>query len=427
MAHVFELPDVGEGIAEGTIVEWLVAEGETVERDQPVVRVETDKAVVELPTPYAGVVLKLHAAPGDTIPVGAPLLTVGEAGEASGHPAEETGSGAAPAPPEPPPAADTPVSGPPRRPLATPRTRRLARELGVDLAAVRGTGPGGRITDEDVRRAAEVPAESAAGTVQVFAAGGGERGGAAAGPAVTGVLETTPDGPVERIPLTHLRKVIAQAMVRSVERHVHVTHVDEADVTELLALRERAKEPVAGWYGVRPTLLPFFVRAVVMALQRHPEFNATVDEERGELLLHRYHNIGIAVDTPEGLIVPVVRNAERKSIVELAREIGDLAARARERRLGLDELRGGTSTVTNIGPLGGLFATPIINGDELAIIGLHTIAERPVVRDGAIVVRKMMHLSVSFDHRWIDGAQAARFMTDLVAIVENPGLLMARL
>ncbi len=177
----------------------------------------------------------------------------------------------------------------------------------------------------------------------------------------------------------------------------------------------------------QPLLKIETVKALVGALRRHPEFNATADEERGELLLKRYYNIGIAVDTPRGLIVPVVRSADRKSLVELAREIADLAARARERRLTLDEVRGGTCTVTNIGPLGGLFATPIINGDELAIVGLHTIQERPVVREGQIVVRKMMHLSVSFDHRWIDGAQAARFMTDLVGIVKNPGLLMAEL
>ena len=420
MAHVFHLPDVGEGIAEGTIVEWLVAPGDTVEADRPVVRVETDKAVVELPTPYGGVVLELHAEPGETVPVGAPLLTVGEAGETPPAAAEEAAPQPAGAGPQPPaavtgvePAAPGERPPAPYRPPATPRTRRLARELGVDLAAVRGTGPGGRITDDDVRRAAERPLSAAAGRPS-------------ADPARPPAPE--PDGAdpaPERRPLSHLRRVISDAMVRSASRHVHVTHVDEADVTELVALRERARRPVEERYGVRLTLLPFFLRAVTTALEAHPVFNAAVDEERGELVLHRACHLGIAVDTPEGLVVPVIRNAGRKSLIELAREVEDLATRARERRLLLEELRGGTFTVTNIGPLGGLFATPVINGDELAIVGLHTIAERPVVRGGRIVVRTMMHLSVSFDHRWIDGAQAARFMTDLVGIVENPGLLAA--
>lgn len=428
MANVFNLPDVGEGIAEGTIVEWLVAEGDTVEVDQPLVKVETDKAVVELPSPFAGVVLKLHAASGDTVAVGSPLVTIGEAGETAA-PAAAPEESSEPGPPPAAAEAGTPAGpgGPLRRPVATPRTRRLARELGVDLATVRGTGPGGRITDEDVERAASGETVHAQAAARAAAAEPPAAAPGPAGPALAGTLETTEEGPVERVPASHLRKVIAAAMERSWQRHVHVTHVDEADVTELVALRSRAKEAVAGRHGVNLTLLPFFVKALVAALRRHPEFNAVGDEERGELVLKRYYNIGVAVDTPQGLIVPVVRHAGRKSLVELAREIADLAARARERRLALDELRGGTCTVTNIGPLGGLFATPIINGDELAIVGLHTIQERPVVREGSIVVRKMMHLSVSFDHRWIDGAQAARFMTDLVAMVENPGLLMAEL
>lgn len=421
MANVFRLPDVGEGIAEGTIIEWLVSEGETIEVDQPVVKVETDKAVVELPSPDAGVVLRLHAAVGETVAVGAPLVSVGEAGEkptevpaveedsreARQDVSEEKGPGAA----------SVVRGGPARRSLATPRTRRRARELEVDLETVRGTGPGGRITDDDVESAAQgapVHAQVSVPETQPTAA-------------VSGTLETTIDGPVERVPASHLRRVIAAAMERSWQRHVHVTHVDEADVTEIVALRESARGPVGERHGTRLTLLPYFVKAVVAALRAHPEFNAVADEERGELVLKRFYNIGIAVDTPEGLIVPVVKGADRKSLVELAAEISDLAERARERRLSLDELKGGTCTVTNIGPLGGLFATPIINGDELAIVGLHTIQERPVVRDGEVAIRKMMHLSVSFDHRWIDGAQAARFMTDLVQLIENPGLLTAEL
>ncbi len=426
MAFVFQFPDVGEGIHEGRVVEWLVAEGDTVAVDQPLVKVETDKAVVELPSPRAGTVLKLHADAGAEIHVGDPLVTLGEAGEAP--PAGEPVAPAAEPPgTEPgPEAAATPAAAPPavprRRPPATPKTRRLARELGVDLAAVAGTGPGGRITDEDVRRAAEgaVPAPAAPAPAPPAAP-------APAPSPVAGRAVETGAGPVERVPLTHLRKVIARSMRESKHTAAHVTHVDEADVTALLELHVQMKEDAARRDGVRVTLLPLFVKALVAVLRDHPVFNAEVDEAAEELVLKKYYDIGIAVDTPEGLIVPVVQGADRKSMVELAAEIADLAERARERRLTLEELRGATCTITNIGPLGGVFATPIIPLPQLAIVGLHTIKERPAVVDGEIAVRKMMYLSVSFDHRWIDGAQAARFMSDLVRLVENPGLLMARL
>jgi pyruvate dehydrogenase E2 component (dihydrolipoamide acetyltransferase) len=419
MASVFNFPDVGEGIHEGRVVEWLVAEGDSVVEDQPLLKVETDKAVVELPSPYAGVVLRLHAAAAAEIHVGDPLVTVGEAGEsvadstAVPEPTEAAAAGAETAPVEavaPPP--------PARRPLATPRTRALARRLGVDLAAVTGTGSGGRITDEDVERAAAssqtaapspqpTPPRPAAAAPSPPAAAAGER--------------------VERVPLTHLRKVIAGAMRASKDAAAHVTHVDEADVTELVATYRKLKPRIEQQWDVRFTLLPFFVKALVAVLKDYPAFNASVDEERGELLLKHYYNIGVAVDTPEGLIVPVLKDADGKDMVAIAREVGDLAERARERRLGLDELRDGTCTLTNIGPLGGVFATPIINQPELAIVGLHKISERPAVIDGEIVARRMMYLSVSFDHRYIDGADAARFMSDLVRLVEEPGLLMARL
>ncbi|NOZ78379.1 MAG: 2-oxo acid dehydrogenase subunit E2, partial [Acidobacteria bacterium] len=269
-----------------------------------------------------------------------------------------------------------------------------------------------RITDDDVRRTAEGP----------------EQPPAAAAPAVpAGEPVETTEGPVERIPITHLRRVIARTMRESKQAAAHVTHVDEADVTALYELYTSMKPAILERSGVRFTLLPLFIKALVATLRLHPLLNAEADEEAGVILLKRFYNIGIAVDTPDGLIVPVITNAERKNMVELASEIADTAQRARERRLTLDELRGGTCTITNIGPLGGLFATPIIHQPELAIVGLHTIAERPVVRNGEIVIRRMMYLSVSFDHRWIDGAEAARFMTDFVKLIENPGLLMAGL
>ena len=409
MAFVFNFPDVGEGIHEGRVVEWLVAEGDTVAEDQALVKVETDKAVVELPSPHAGTVLRLHAAADADIIVGDPLVTIGEAGEKLSEdfaPAAEAAPAMAPATVE----APAPVAGG-RRPLATPRTRALARKLGVDLQSVQGSGSGGRITDEDVERAAE--------------------GGAPAAPAPqaapVGTVTATVDGEVERVPITHLRKTIARAMRTAVQTAAHVTHVDEADVTDLLAHYRRAKPVIEARTGVRFTLLPLFIKALVATLQKHPIFNASVDEERGEILYKKYYNIGVAVDTPEGLIVPVIRDADRKDLVELAAEVADKAERARSRQLGLDELKGGSCTITNIGPLGGIFATPIINVPELAIVGLHAIKERPEVVDGEIAIRKMMYLSVSFDHRYIDGAEGARFMSDMVRLVSEPMMLIARL
>ena len=413
MAHQFNFPDVGEGIHEGRVVEWLVAEGDSVAEDQPLLKIETDKAVVELPSPNTGTVLRLHVRADEAIEVGDALVTIGEAGESL---PESNALREAPKTVEAPPIAVmemepvSPVSGR-RRPLATPRTRARARKLGIDLGTIQGSGAGGRITDEDVQRAAAAPSRPVALTV-------------VAAPA--GIAETTADGEVERVPLSHLRKLIAGAMRASKQISAHVTHVEEADVTDLFEHYRMVKASVEA-DGGRFTLLPFFIKALVTVLKDYPIFNASVDEEREEILLKKYYNIGIAVDTPEGLIVPVIRDADQKDMVELAAEIVDLAGRARERRLTLDELRGGSCTITNIGPLGGVFATPIINQPELAIVGLHKIQDRPVVVDGEIVIRKMMYMSISFDHRWIDGAEGARFMSDLVRLVSKPGLLMARL
>jgi len=432
MAFVFNFPDVGEGIEEGRIVEWLVAEGQSVTVDQPLVKVETDKAVVELPSPRAGTVLKLHHEAGAEIHVGDPLVTLGEAGEEPAARGEVSSAGAGEAQtPEAPTAtaAASPAqepsaaAAPSRRPLATPKTRALARELGVDLTRFRGSGPSNRITDEDVRRAAAA-ADTPAGPEPP------EPSVPAQHPAPPVHPETFTPGPKggkERVPLSHLRKVIARSMREAKQTAAHVTHVDEADVTELVALHATMKTDAAERSGVRLTLLPLFIKALVATLRDHPVFNAEVDEEAGEMVFKGYHNIGIAVDTDGGLIVPVIRDAGQKSLVELAAEVADLAERARQRKLGLDELKGATCTITNIGPLGGVFATPIIPRPQLAIVGLHTIKDRPAVYKGEIAIRKMMYLSVSFDHRWIDGAQGARFMTGLVRLVENPGLLMARM
>jgi pyruvate dehydrogenase E2 component (dihydrolipoamide acetyltransferase) len=411
MAFVFKFPDVGEGIHEGRVVEWLVAEGDSVSEDQALLKVETDKAVVELPSPNSGTVLKLHAEADATIYVGDPLVTIGEVGEEL--PFEETPKASSiPAvvltEAEPTADAGRAVAG--DRPLATPRTRALARKLGVDLSTLSGSGTGGRITNQDVERAA---AGNSAKTAAVKKPGG--------------VPVATADGEVERVPISHLRKTIANAMRASKHNAAHVTHVDEADVTELVANYRKSKATIEERTGVRFTLLPFFIKALVATLEKYPMFNASVDEEKQEILLKKYYNIGVAVDTTEGLIVPVIKDADAKNLVELARELADKAERARSRELSLDELKGGSCTITNIGPLGGVFATPIINQPELAIVGLHAIKDRPMVVDGEIAIRKMMYLSISFDHRYIDGAEAARFMSDMVRLVSQPMVLMARM
>lgn len=415
----FKFPDVGEGIHEGKIVEWLVQEGDTLKMDQPFIKVETDKAVVELPVPKAGTVLKLYFKAGDTIHVGEVIAAFGEAGEkastlpATAPPAPKASAGASAATP-------AAVPAPPAKPgkvQATPHTRSLARKLGVDIATVAPTGRAGRVTDEDVERAAHGGSAPASAPAAAPAT--------SARPQMAGVAGLSDEGPVERIPVTHLRKVIAEAMHHSKHTSAHVTHVDEADVTELWAAYAKTKGQVEG-DGVKFSILPFFIKAAVAALQRHPLLNASFDEAKGELVLKKHYHIGLAVDTPEGLVVPVLRDADKKDMVQIARELADLAQRARERKLQLHELKGGSFTLTNIGSIGGLFATPIIHQPEMAIVGLHTMKERPAVVNGQVVPRKMMYLSVSFDHRFIDGAAAARFMVDLVQMVENPFLLLSR-
>jgi len=439
----FKFPDVGEGIHEGVIVAWLVKAGDTVRMDQPFVKVETDKAVVDLPAPKGGVVLALHFAKGATIHVGDVIATFGDAGEAPAPaaapiqsaemiPAESplalgfdgrmAPSSEAPIPGTAPHPAPSPAAPPPGlgKPLATPHTRAYARKRGVALSACVPTGKNGRVTDEDVDRALSGTGVSAPQEDL------GPRTGVSA-PQGTGPVEMTDAGPVEKVAVTHLRKVISQAMSLSAHTSAHVTHVDEADVTDLVSAYRRMKAHVEKDGTTKFSLMPLFIKAAVTVLKDHPIFNASYDEAAGQIIFKRYFHIGVAVDTPEGLIVPVVRNADRKDMVTLARELTDMAARARERRLTLDELRGGSFTLTNIGAIGGLMATPIIHQPELAICGLFAIKDKPAVVDGQVVPRRIMNLSITFDHRVIDGAQGARFMRDLVELLEHPELLMARL
>jgi pyruvate dehydrogenase E2 component (dihydrolipoamide acetyltransferase) len=391
-----KFPDVGEGIAEGEVVRWLVAEGAAVKEDDPLVEILTDKANVEIPSPVTGTFLKILAQPGQIVRVGEPIALIEPAhvqGVAAQHSAESPDRPASVTPAAPEPGKGSPsgkaaaASG---EVLATPVVRKVAKDLGVDLGEVPGSGPGGRITEEDVRRAA-----------------GGK---APAGIPAKSASE-------ERVPFKGRRRMIARKMVAAKTRVPHALLVDEADVSGLLAERAKMRE-TGEREGVRITILPFIMKAVAGALRRHPALNASLDEDRGEIVLKKKVDVGMAVDAGDGLVVPVVRNADAKSVIELAREIERLSTAAREGTLAPGELTGGTFTISSVGSIGGLFSYPIINVPEAAILAAHKIVTRPVVRDREIVPREMMYLSLSFDHRIVDGGEATRFLNELVRRIE---------
>ena len=417
MARTFVLPDLGEGLVEAEIRAVLVHEGDTIKEDAPLLEVETDKAQVEIPSPFAGRVEKIHVEPGQTVKVGQPLVTFGDAGGApSPRPAP-----AAVVPSVPPAETKTAPRGEGEPAPAAPSTRRLARELGVDLQRVRATGPGGRIMDDDVRAAAGKGAPAPAGTSRASAAG-------PARPLAQIGLEPPPLpkfeqwGPVERQPLSHLRRTIAERMALSASLIPHVTHFDKADVTDLNAIVTRSFD-AAKERGITLTLTSFLLKASALALREHPQFNASLDPGAGELILKRYCHLGIAVATERGLIVPVIRDVDKKPVMEVARELAALAQRVRDGKAALDDLRGGTFTVTNIGALGGTAAIPIINYPEVAILGVARGREEPVVRGGQIVVRMMLPLTLTFDHRVADGADGARFAQAIIHRLEAPETL----
>jgi pyruvate dehydrogenase E2 component (dihydrolipoamide acetyltransferase) len=408
MAKQFKFPDVGEGITEGEIVRWLVKEGDEVKEDQTLAEIETDKAVVEMPSPYSGTILKIHAAAKDIIKVGQVLVTIGEKGEAVGQVAAE-------AKPE---EKAAPAAGPSvvgvvtdskeeiREVLATPKVRKLALELGVDLKAVKGTGPQGRISEEDLKTAKAAAAAPKEGKKPAFK------------------IKEKFDfyGELERIPLRGVRRATAKRMHESVSTAAHVTHFDEADVSELVKIRESLKTQ-ADKKGVRLTYLPFIVKAVLAAIKAHPLLNAMLNDEDEEIIVKKYYNFGIAVDVPDGLIVPVVKGVDQKSIFDLAGEIQSVAEAAKKRSLNLADLKGGTFSITNVGGIGGEAATPIINYPEVAILATMKIKDRARVKNGELTAVRTLPLCLSFDHRVIDGAEAARFMNDLVTRLEDTDFL----
>ncbi|MGM0398657.1 MAG: dihydrolipoamide acetyltransferase family protein [Halobacteriota archaeon] len=498
MPREFKLPDVGEGVAEGEIVSWLVEVGDPVSEDQPVAEVETDKAVVEVPSPVNGTVQELHYEAGTMVEVGEVIVTFALEGEDVAEAPEPTGDSdgeAAEARADAETAdAETDVEAAPDtggRTFAPPSVRTLARELEVDIGAVTGTGPSGRVTEGDVRAAAdgetveETPgaepaaeptaeSESAPDTSTEPAPSpepAADRDRTLAAPATRGVakdldvdIDQVPaverrDGEAfvtaeavreyaegqqaaqaadaatvaagetgpreERIPYKGVRKTIGDKMEESKYTAPHVTHHDTVNVTELVAVRERLK-PHAEAQDVRLTYMPFVMKAIVAALKEFPELNSSLDEEAGEVVRKHYYNIGVAVATEAGLMVPVVDDVDSKSVLEIAEEVNRLAEEARERTIALEDLQGSTFSITNFGAIGGEYATPIINYPEVGILGLGAIDERPVAEDGDVVARPTLPLSLSIDHRVVDGADAAAFTNEVMAYLETPSLLLLK-
>lgn len=426
MAFEFKLPDLGEGVAEGEIVEWKVAVGATVGEDDPLVEVMTDKATVEIPSPRAGTIEKIMFEPGAVVPVGSVIVVIADGSAAAPAAPAKTAEApkveekpAAPAPTPAPAAAPAPSAAPAvttastENVLATPATRKLAREVGVALDQVAGSGPRGRVTKDDVRahaaRGGAAPAASAAVSApQAPAVPAVNR------PAVANESRTAYRG---------MRRKIGDAMIASAYSKPHFTLVEEIDMSEVYSLRKQAKAE-GEKRGVKVTFLPFIMKALVAALKQHPSINGIFDEQAQEIINYQDVHIGFALDADAGLMVPVIFDANRRNVFELSAELERLSNAGRSGSIKREELSGSTITITSAGSIGGLFATPIINYPELGILGVYKIEDRPVVRDGQIVVRKMTYMSITLDHRIVDGGEAARFMNTMKRLLENPTALL---
>lgn len=431
MAFEFKLPDIGEGIHEGEIVKWFVKPGDTIKEDDVLCEVQNDKAVVEIPSPVEGTVKEIKVSEGTVAVVGDTIITI----DAEGYEGAE-----AEAPPTP---SENETEAPPvqaeaspkteaeatskdsttaaNRVIAMPSVRKYAREKGVDIREVTGSGKNGRVLIEDIDQfiSGEAPAKAPEATqANVGKDEAEEQDKPAAQPPV-------PAGqyPETREKMSGIRKAISKAMVNSKHTAPHVTLMDEVDVTDLVAHRKKFKS-VAQEKGIKLTYLPYVVKALVSALREHPIMNTSIDDKSEEIIHKHYFNIGIAADTDKGLLVPVVKDADRKSIFNISAEINELATKAREGKLAPDEMKGGSCTITNIGSAGGQWFTPVINHPEVAILGIGRIAEKPVVRDGEIVVAPVLALSLSFDHRIIDGATAQHALNHIKRLLHDPQLLI---
>lgn len=411
----FKLPDIGEGVAEGEIVRWIVNEGDAIAEDDPMVEVMTDKATVEITSPVTGSVAKILVEEGAVVPVHSVIVQL-ESSDDAGIPAPAAAPAPSPSPapaaPAPASSAPAPASSAPAAPasgnrggkiLAAPATRKLARESGIELAAVTGSGPRGRVTKADVEAYLQA-------------------GPAASGAAPAFQPRTFAPGGTEVIPYRGIRKATGDQMVRSMYTAPHFTYVDEIDMTQLYALRKEAAA-MGAEKGVKVTFLPFIIKALCSGIRRHPSVNAELKEDEGNIVVKHDIHVGIAADTDNGLMVPVVKHADKLGMIEVAAEIQRLTEAARTGKASRDELTGSTITITSAGSIGGLFATPIINYPEVAILGVYQIKDKPVIRDGNVVPGKIGYLSITLDHRCVDGATAGHLMNHIKRLLENPGLL----
>ena len=471
MAIEFKFPDVGEGIHEGNLVKWLVKEGDSVNEDQPLAEVETDKAVVEIPSPQTGTILKLHHKEGETIKVGEIITTIGNAGEkvldspkieqsvSTKNTETETlkensldirlNEKTKEKPttiPEPITTSENKTETKPQietvstlqkqktKSLATPSVRKYAKEKGININTIIGTGSGGKVTKEDIdsftsssnqtqtntpiQQTQQPTAQQPIQQTHITSTSSAKKpGDLFKHPKI--ILE----GEYVREPLKGIRKVIAEHMERSKYTAPHVVHVEEVDVTNLVLLRAKEKQKALE-KGIKLTYLPFIAAATVAALKEFPYVNSSLDDETNEIILKKFYNIGIAVDTEAGLMVPVVRQADHKTIYMLAKEIRELAKKARDRTIKTEEMQGGTFTITNVGSYGGIFSTPIINHPEVAILGVHKIMDVPKYVNGILTKRKIINLALSFDHRVIDGGTAARFVNEIKKHLEDPSVFV---
>ncbi len=444
----FILPDLGEGIAEGEILKWYVEEGGEIVEDEPLMDVETDKAAVTIPSPKGGKISALKGKVGDIVNVGDVVVVIDDgSGDNTGDQKSEDKAAAQtfaePHKAAPPVAATTtaPAAQPGvRRPVpAAPATRRLARKLKVDINLVTPSGPGGRVTPDDIHRFADngliAPAAATSDAADHVPASQVKDDTAFAEFAAHASatipfleLEPLPDFSIYVLvkieQLRSIRRKVARKMVTSMTLVPHVAHMDEADVTELEAFRVKERERRSGSSGGRLTLMSFVVKAVTAGLRAAPAFNASLDPFKEEIIYKKFYNIGFAADTGRGLVVPVVKNTGSKSIVQISDDIFEKATLAREGKLPPEDMRGGTFTITNVGPLGGTAMLPTINYPEVAILGMGKVQEKPVVRNGEIVIRKILPLTLAFDHRIADGADAARFVGELVRQLSDPNLLL---
>ncbi|AXF88452.1 2-oxo acid dehydrogenase subunit E2 [Bacillus licheniformis] len=427
MAFEFKLPDIGEGIHEGEIVKWFVKPNDEVNEDDVLAEVQNDKAVVEIPSPVKGKVLELKVEEGTVATVGQTIITFDapgyedlqfkgdESGEAKAEEAEKQETDA---PAEAAEANEQADADPNKRVIAMPSVRKYAREKGVDIVNVSGSGKNGRVLKEDIDSFLNGGTAGDAKAAQAE-----EKAEPAAQQPAAAVQVSEGEFPETREKMSGIRKAIAKAMVNSKHTAPHVTLMDEVDVTNLVAHRKQFKQ-VAADQGIKLTYLPYVVKALTSALKKYPVLNTSIDDNTDEVIQKHYYNIGIAADTEKGLLVPVVKNADRKAIFEISNEINELATKAREGKLAPAEMKGASCTITNIGSAGGQWFTPVINHPEVAILGIGRIAEKAVVRDGEIVAAPVLALSLSFDHRMIDGATAQNALNHIKRLLNDPQLIL---